>query len=147
MPDYLNELVVYLRDSYDLPQPLKFELVVEPIALDVTLAVPLGLIINEAITNALKYAFPQGRAGRIRLSLQRQLAATYQLTIEDDGVGLPPNYAPENTRSLGMTLMHGFSRQLGGKLSLNNDCGLKIMLVFSETHLEPVNIRTDYAYQ
>ncbi|WP_210521647.1 tetratricopeptide repeat-containing sensor histidine kinase [Hymenobacter terricola] len=147
MPVYINELAIYLRDSYDLLQPIKFELAVEPIEVDVTMAVPLGLIINEAITNALKYAFPQGRAGRICLSLQRLLATTYQLTIEDDGVGLPPNYAPENSCSLGMTLIHGFSRQLGGKLTLRNDHGLKIILVFSEPQLKPAHARTDYAYQ
>ena len=147
MPPYINELIVYLRDSYDLAQPITFELAIEPIELDVTLAVPLGLIINEAITNALKYAFPRGRAGCIRLLLQRQAAATYQLTIEDDGIGLPPNYGPENTRSLGMTLMHGFSRQLGGKLTLHNDHGLKILLVFGEPQLEPALTRTDYDYQ
>jgi two-component sensor histidine kinase len=146
MPFYINELVTYLRDFYDLPQPIAVELEVAPIEIDITLAVPLGLIINEAITNALKYAFPGGRPGRIRLSLHRLSAVTCQLIIEDDGVGLPPDSSPKFSHSLGMTLIHGFSRQLGGELTLSTDHGLKIMLVFSEPHLHSAPVSTDYAY-
>ena len=63
MADYIAELVAYLHESYELAQLIRFELAIDPIELDVTQAVPLGLIINEAITNALKYAFPAGRVG------------------------------------------------------------------------------------
>lgn len=146
MPAYLNELVAYLRDSYNLPQPIVFELAVEPVELDVTQAVPLGLIVNEAVTNILKYAFPQGRPGRVRVTLHRLAEHDYELEISDNGVGLSPNYAPERSRSLGMTLIHGFSRQLGGTLTISNDGGLKINLVFSEQQLLPVSPSVEYAY-
>ncbi len=63
MTSYLKDLVVYLRDSYQQSNSVQFNLSVEPLELDVSLAVPLGLIINEALTNALKYAFPGERAG------------------------------------------------------------------------------------
>ncbi|HEX8529492.1 MAG TPA: sensor histidine kinase, partial [Cytophagales bacterium] len=106
-----------------------------PIELDVTLAVPLGLIINEAITNAFKYAFPDGRSGTVTLNLYRLSRKTYQLTIEDDGVGLPAGYNPARSRSLGMTLMHGFSDQLGGALTITSARGLSISLVFEEEQL------------
>ena len=132
-PDaYIEEVVMYLRDSYCPDQPIAFELDVEPIELDVTLAVPLGLIINEAITNAFKYAFPGGRPGTLHLSLHQLAETTYALTITDDGVGLPPHYDPARSRSLGMTLMHGFSAQLGGELTISSADGLCIRLVFEE---------------
>jgi two-component sensor histidine kinase len=144
--DYIEEVVAYLSDSYNLSHPVRFRLDVEPIQLDVTQAVPLGLIINEVITNAFKYAFPGSRPGTVSLSLHRLEEATYRLTIADDGVGLPSNYDPSQSRSLGMTLLHGFSSQLGGELSITGQPGLTICLVFAEKQLSPSYARTDYAY-
>jgi two-component sensor histidine kinase len=88
-----------------------------------------------------------GRAGRIGLSLQRSSAAGYQLLLEDDGVGLPPGYTPQPRRSLGMTLLHGFSRQLGGELTLRSDQGLKIQLTFRGPQLTPSHLTDQYADQ
>ncbi|MBC7827590.1 MAG: hypothetical protein H7122_07585 [Chitinophagaceae bacterium] len=145
MPSYIDEVVSYLHDSYDLPQPIRFNLSVEPIELDVTQAVPLGLIINEAITNAFKYAFPNGRTGTVSLSLQQLTISTYKLTIKDDGVGLPKNYDPSRSRSLGMTLMHGFSRQLNGELNIISPPGMTINLVFAEEQLSKILTHAAYA--
>jgi two-component sensor histidine kinase len=135
MQAYTEEVVAYLCESCHLSGNVRFELAVEPVELDVTLAVPLGLIINEAITNAFKYAFPAGRAGRVRLSLYRREAHAYQLTIADDGVGLPEGYDPGQSRSLGMTLLHGFSAQLGGTLTITSRQGLRIALAFEEEQI------------
>jgi two-component sensor histidine kinase len=138
MPNYVTELVSYLRDSYRLAQPIRFQLRIDPVELDVTQAVPLGLILNEAVTNACKYAFPGGRAGTISVSLKQLTVvepATYLLLIEDDGVGLPQGFTPARSRSLGMTLLHGFSRQLKGKLLLGGPPGLSISLTFAEEKL------------
>jgi two-component sensor histidine kinase len=100
------------------------------------------------VTNACKYAFPDGRAGTVSVSLKQLPAvepATYQLRIEDDGVGLPPGFNPARSRSLGMTLLHGFSRQLGGKLTIDSLPGLTISLTFAEE--KPILHRTAYTYQ
>jgi two-component sensor histidine kinase len=146
MNSYIEEVVAYLNDSYSLYQPIRFDVEVEDIELDVTLAVPLGLIINEAITNAFKYAFPDERPGRITVHLKRVEEASYQLMIADDGVGLPANYDPSRSRSLGMTLIHGFSRQLGGKLTISSSSGMCISLVFQEANLNPIYNKASYAY-
>jgi two-component sensor histidine kinase len=145
MQEYIEEVVAYLHESYCLDQLVYFCVEVAPIELDVTQAVPLGLIINEVITNAFKYAFPDGRPGTVCLSLQRHGEAAYQLTIADDGVGLPAHYDPLQSRSLGMTLLHGFSGQLGGELTITSQAGLTINLVFEEEQLSPSYARTDYA--
>jgi two-component sensor histidine kinase len=146
MNSYVEEVVAYLNDSYSLYQPIRFDVEVEDIELDVTLAVPLGLIINEAITNAFKYAFPHERSGTITVHLERLAEASYQLVIADNGVGLPASYDPSRSRSLGMTLIHGFSRQLGGKLTITSPPGLCINLKFQEENLSPVHTQPSYAY-
>jgi two-component sensor histidine kinase len=145
MQAYMEEVITYLRDSYQLSQSVRFHLSVDDIELDVTQAVPLGLIINEAVTNAFKYAFPGGRAGKVDLSFQRVEEATCQLTIADDGVGLPQGYDPSESRSLGMTLLHGFSAQLGGELVITSRQGLCISLVFVEEKLGPMQTSSLYA--
>jgi two-component sensor histidine kinase len=137
MQSYIEEVVAFLHECYCLFGAVHFELEVEDIELDVTQAVPLGLIINEAVTNALKYAFPGGRSGTVTLRLMRLRKHAYALTIRDDGVGLPAHYNPASSRSLGMTLLHGFSAQLGGELSIVSAAGLRINLVFEEEHLNP----------
>ncbi|MFC5407695.1 histidine kinase dimerization/phosphoacceptor domain -containing protein [Larkinella bovis] len=146
MSAYIQDVIAYLHDSYNPQQTITFELDVDRIELDVSQAVPLGLIINEAITNALKYAFPQGRAGRLSLALHQRADRAYELRISDDGVGLPADFDPKQSRSLGMTLMHGFSQQLGGELNLSSGAGLQISLVFKEEQLSPVYSGVDYAY-
>jgi two-component sensor histidine kinase len=146
MDDYIQEVVAYLQESYELPQPIGFEVQVEPIELDVIQAVPLGLIINEAIINVLKYAFPGGRTGRVSVGFLRLDKASYQLTIRDDGVGLPPDFDPSRSQSLGMTLIEGFSQQLGGQLSLISQGGLTIQLTFSEHPLPSFGSHMD-SYQ
>jgi two-component sensor histidine kinase len=146
MNSYIEEVVAYLNDSYSLYQPIRFDVEVEDIELDVTLAVPLGLIINEAITNAFKYAFPDERPGTITVHLKRVEEACYELIIADDGVGLPASYDPSRSRSLGMTLIHGFSRQLGAKLTITSPPGMCINLKFQEENLSPIHNKTSYAY-
>jgi two-component sensor histidine kinase len=135
MASYIHDLVVYLRDAYHPPGPVRFNLAVEPVELDVTQAVPLGLIINEALTNALKYAFPGDRAGTITLGLKATADQAYELEIADDGVGLPAGYEPARSRSLGMTLMHGLSEQLEGILRITGPPGVAIRLVFRDEPL------------
>jgi two-component sensor histidine kinase len=144
MKAYVEEVVAYLQDTYNLSQQVGFKLYVEPIELDVNLAVPLGLIINEAITNAFKYAFPAARSGVVEVSLRQRADTSYELSIEDDGVGLPQGYDPSQSRSLGMTLIHGFSAQLGGELSIESSGGVKLSLLFSDEKISPIYNKADH---
>ena len=88
MPEYINDLVHYVRDSFDTGRRVIFEQDIERIDLDVSQAIPLGLIINEGIVNAIKYAFPDGRKGIVRINLHYEDAENLVLTISDNGIGL-----------------------------------------------------------
>lgn len=131
MAAYIKEITEYLQDSFQMHGRIRFELAVAPVELDGAVAVPLGLIINEAVTNALKYAFPGGRTGQVYISMSRIDQQNCLLTISDDGVGLGEGIDLTHTHSLGMGLMKGLSKQLGGSLTVETAGGLQIRVVFS----------------
>ncbi|MDE3251548.1 MAG: hypothetical protein KGO92_02005 [Bacteroidota bacterium] len=93
----------------------------ENVSLDVESAVPLGLILNEIITNALKYAYPEKRAGILHIHFRELANETYALEVKDDGVGLPENFDPELSASLGFRIIRELSRQLAGTYQYSSD--------------------------
>lgn len=129
MPTYIRELVNYMQDSFDTNRQIRFEIDIIPLKLDIAHSVPLGLILNEAITNSLKYAFPNERQGLIRISLSQQALNRYLLTIADDGIGMSPN-VDQKIGSLGMSLMKGLSEDLDGNLEIESNHGTTIRVSF-----------------
>ncbi|WP_415327833.1 histidine kinase dimerization/phosphoacceptor domain -containing protein [Chryseobacterium sp. MMS23-Vi53] len=137
---YTNELIDYIKDCYSSEKSIKFNLDVDKIFLDVAQAVPMGLIINEAINNTVKYAFPKDEKGEVSVSFKNIEKDFYQLIISDNGIGLPENFNIDETESLGMNLMRGLADQLDGTFSLENKNGLKIMVTFrKKTEIEASN--------
>jgi two-component sensor histidine kinase len=130
LADYAREIVTYLVESFDRQRSVHTQLDLAPIELETTLATPLGLIINEAVTNALKHAFPPPRRGTLTISLVSLASQQYQLTITDDGVGLPPGFDLKRSRSLGMVIIKGLSRQLDGQLTVTAGDGVHLRLQF-----------------
>jgi len=129
MSVYINELINYLADCYDPgDRGIRFEQMIQPVKLDVAQAVPVGLILNEAITNAIKYAFPAQR-GEIKVALQLA-EETIILTIADNGIGLPVNFDIQKASSLGMEMMKALSKQLGGYFKIENYGGAIITVEF-----------------
>lgn len=128
---YVRELVSYLADSFITGQRVRFEFDVEPLELDVSQAVPLGLILNEAITNAIKYAFPDERNGIITISLSIDADQVCKLTISDNGIGLPVQFNSKRPGSLGMSLMNGLSEDLGGTFCSESVNGTTITITFA----------------
>ena len=104
----------------------------EELALGMDTAILCGLIISELVSNSLKHAFPAERAGCIRIELNRQGAAAYRLVVADDGVGLPPGFRLENSRSMGLQLVQLFARQLGAALDVAADGGTRFELEFKD---------------
>ena len=127
---YIYELVNYLKECFDANRRVNFILDTEKVDLDVAQAVPLGLILNEAISNAIKYAFPTDAKGMVTISLKKIEESTYQLIIADDGTGLPEDFELENRDSLGMNLMIGLSDQLDGTFRVENHNGLHVIITF-----------------
>jgi len=80
-------------------------------------AIPCGLIVNELISNALKYAFPDGRTGTVWVRLHRQESA-WRLCVQDDGVGLPQEVDIRNPQTLGLQIVDILVKQLRGRLTL-----------------------------
>ncbi|HMN91003.1 MAG TPA: ATP-binding protein [Saprospiraceae bacterium] len=93
--------------------------------LDVDTIIPLGLIINELISNTLKYAFPNGRAGKMYIALKQETKAL-RLRIADNGKGLPPNFDMHNLKSLGFRLVKAFTQKLEGELNIQSEQGVII---------------------
>ncbi len=133
MEIYIADLVGYFKDSFDCSM-VEFKLHVESIMLDVSRAVPVGLILNEAITNSLKYAFPDGRSGHVEVSFQR-IAGSLELRIADDGVGfLAIDHHPK--KSLGMSLQKGLTNQIGGTYEIHTEKGTEILIRFAQTEIK-----------
>ena len=130
MPEYIEEMIGYLKDSCDVDNRILFEKHIEDIYLDVAQAVPLGLILNEAITNAIKYAYQPDQSGTIYITLVNNGERYNQLTIADDGQGLPDDFNIDKVQSLGINLMRGLSKQLGGSFDVYSEQGCTINVVF-----------------
>ena len=102
-----------------------------PLVLGVDQAVPIGLILNELISNALKHAFPDGRAGHIRIEARSHLGQV-ELAVIDDGVGVPEELAARNGKSLGLQIVAILARQFGGSWELKRAAGTVFRLSFPE---------------
>jgi two-component sensor histidine kinase len=140
MSFYIRELVAYLCESFNTGQRIRFEIAIQPFEMDVSQAVPLGLILNEAITNAIKYAFPDGRNGIISISLSHADSGHCLLIISDNGIGIPFQFNNKKPGSLGMTLMEGLSEDLAGSFSIENTKGTTVRISFE---FEPEVKRSD----
>jgi two-component sensor histidine kinase len=126
---YIKELVSYLNDSFKLEGRIMFQTEIEEFDLDVAVAIPLGLIINEAVTNAIKYAF-DGPGGSVKITLKKT-GEVYLLEIADDGIGLPLDFnINKRISSLGMTLMKGLSKEIGAQFTITSNKGTSITILF-----------------
>ncbi|MBO9563805.1 MAG: tetratricopeptide repeat protein [Niastella sp.] len=137
MQEYIHELVDYLKDSFISRTRIVFILNIEPVVLDVSQAVPLGLIINEAVTNIFKHAFPDRERGQVHISLEVLNKDELELNIVDNGVGLPANPAHPSKNSLGLKLMKGLSRDFNGQYTLESRNGTHIQIIFNRHIYEP----------
>jgi two-component sensor histidine kinase/sensor domain CHASE-containing protein len=128
---YVRDLATHLRRSYaGNSETVVMGIDMEEVSLNIDLSVPCGLIINELLSNSLKYAFPDGRKGTIGVTLRRTESGTVVLTISDDGVGMPKELDFRNASSLGLRIVNILVEQIKGTLELNPARGTSFTVTF-----------------
>lgn len=133
MQDYINNMIASLQQCLTRADRTYFHCDIAPIALDISQTVPLGLIINEAITNAVKHAFKDSQSGTVSITLKRTENDLLLLAIADNGCGLPFDFDIEASKTLGIQLIKIFSDQLEGNLSFISHHGLELRLLFAHS--------------
>jgi two-component sensor histidine kinase len=137
--EYIRSLTGYLFQSYDAnTRGVHLNIAIDHIFLGVDTAIPCGLIINELVSNALKYAFPSpGEAERElppgEISIQLQVGADNRLTltVKDNGIGFPPELDFQNTESLGLQLVNNLVNQLDGTIEFKRNNGTIFRVLFT----------------
>jgi two-component sensor histidine kinase len=127
---YMRELIAYLKEAFDTGDRIFFDLDLSEVWLDVSQAVPIGLITNEVVTNSMKHAFADQPDAAIRVQLGKSPAGVFFLVISDNGRGLLPDLDPERVGSLGLRLIKGLADNLNGSLRISGDHGTSISVSF-----------------
>lgn len=130
MKDYFINLSEGILDTFNAEDRVKIECAMDNLVLDVDTAVPIGLIVNELLTNALKYAFPQDNRGVIKLSLEKSTEQNLKLEVRDNGVGKTAGVAPKGT-GFGSQLIQLLTRQLNGKMREHSETGTHVEFDFA----------------
>ena len=134
MGEYVPRLVERVVASSD--EGVQLDFAVQEMRLPITRSIPCGLVLNEMVMNAVKHAFKGGQEARLRVALERK-NDHIELSVEDNGPGLPLNFSLESPATLGLTLITSLARQLGGTVSAQTTAdGALFRLVF------PVEERT-----
>lgn len=130
--DYIHTLATDLFHTY-VPDPgrISLNMNVENVMVDINTTVPLGLIVNELVTNSMKHAFPEGRKGDIDIEFYKK-DDEFTLVISDNGVGFPENIDFRNTASLGLQLVNNLVMQIDGEITLDKSHGTKFKITFRE---------------
>jgi len=122
--DYVRQLAKDLFENYEvLPDTIALAVRTADVQVDINQAVPLGLIINELLSNALKHAFPKGRCGQIDITLQPHQGRVQELTVCDNGRGLPEDINVDKAETLGLTIVSALVDQLDGEMVVERSRG------------------------
>ncbi len=131
--EYINKLSTNLFHTYVVDSSLiKLNVDTENIMLDVNIAIPLGLVLNELVTNTMKHAFPDNKKGKMNIKFYSK-GDEFILTISDNGIGLPEGLDYKNTDSLGLRLVNSLTDQINGSISLNRNKGTTFKIKFTES--------------
>ncbi|NVK52888.1 MAG: sensor histidine kinase [Flavobacteriaceae bacterium] len=133
--EYIKLLVNELTALYASDKEVNTQVKTENIKFDVDTAIPLGLIINELITNTYKYAFDANKKNELLIQIHKKATQEYELVIKDNGPGLDSSIDFVKAKSLGLRLVKRLVKQLQGTLKQTNDDGAKYVIVFKDVYL------------
>lgn len=133
--DYIGKLGESLFNSYNVdPDKVSFKMDTEPLQLDVDTLIPLGLILNELLSNALKHAFPGDRKGEIIVTFKRQ-SDDLLLSVKDNGVGYSATNPTMKKKSFGLTLIDAFSEKLNAAVEVLEQSGTSVNIYIKNYNL------------
>lgn len=131
--EYALSLVAMLFRSYGTNSgSIKLNLAVDQLFLSIDTAIPIGLVINELVSNSLKYAFPNGRSGSISIDFHEGINDQFTLVFRDDGAGMPKEFDFDKTPTLGLRLVKILTHQIGGELVFHHQGGTEFSITFKE---------------
>jgi len=134
--EYIRTLATDLFYTYVAdPSRIKLNMDVEDIMLDINTAIPLGLIVNELVSNCMKHAFPGGRSGEIGVDFHRE-DGEFALIVSDNGMGFPEDLDFQNTDTLGLQLVNSLTSQIDGTINLDKTAGTTFKIKFVEEEYE-----------
>jgi two-component sensor histidine kinase len=135
---YAHELTsVLLKSQHSNIASIYINTCMDPVFLDIETAIPCGLIVNELVTNSLQHAFPGGRAGEIRVLLKPLDGGVLELTVSDNGIGIPESVQLESVQTMGLYLVKLLAEnQLDGIFSVQRHLGTESKIVFRERQIE-----------
>jgi len=131
VPEYIRELVAHFISAYgNLMERITPRIQVDNISLNMDTAIPIGLILSELISNALKHAFLPGEDGEIHIILRSESEDTAVLKVSDNGIGLPQNITVEEAQSLGLQLVGLLTQQVKGTIAIKRNKGTTVTITF-----------------
>ncbi|QHV99568.1 histidine kinase dimerization/phosphoacceptor domain -containing protein [Spirosoma endbachense] len=128
---FVNDLSKQVQSVFQKQKPVTITILVPDLQLDIDSAVPLGLILNELLSNSFKYAFTRVPAGKIQLAICVISEGKYQLVYSDNGPGLPSDFNLTGATTLGLQLVNDLSRQIGGKVQYSSKEGATFTINFT----------------
>ena len=131
--DYLEELVLYISSTYNLGKKIQVDLGVDVVHkfIDLDKAIPCGIIINELLSNAFKYAFTHRKQDGVITIYFSENKGRYTLTVSDNGIGLPKSMNVKTSSTLGLQLINSLVEQLSGELSMRSNKGTSFTISFA----------------
>jgi len=136
LASYVHSLATIISSTFS-GHRVTLDLSLEPVEVSIETALPIGLITNELITNAFKYAFPDHGSGIIQIRLKKGEDSAHTLMIRDDGIGLPDTFSLDSENSLGMFIVRLLVEQLDGKLVIEKDHGTIFTIHFRNLTVKP----------
>jgi PAS domain S-box-containing protein len=131
-PEYIRQLASHLFHSYGVvAERIHLRTEMDALYLGMDAAVPCGLIINELVSNSLKYAFPDGREGEVRIELREPQHGMARLVVADNGIGLRSDIDWVTARTLGLRLVRTLAEQLGATIEVESKAGTEVRLTFA----------------